>query len=77
MRVRGAWAWKLPVIVVAIAVPVLSLEGSLDPFPAAPNDRAVYLAAGTAVAAILWCAALGVLRHRAGARRAAVARAGS
>ncbi len=61
---RGGWGWKLPVIVVAIAVPVLSLEGSLDPFPAAPNDRAVYIAAGTVGAAILWCAALGILRHR-------------
>lgn len=36
------WSWwRIPIVPVAIAVPILSLVGSLDPFPAYSNDLAL------------------------------------
>lgn len=59
---RRGWWWKLPVVLVSIAVPVLSLDGSLNPFPDHPNDVAVYFAAATVGVAIVWYVTLSVLR---------------
>jgi amino acid transporter len=49
---RRLW-WRVPLVLGAVAVPVLSFDGSLNPFPAYPNDVAVYFAAGSLCAAIL------------------------
>lgn len=63
-RSRGLW-WRLPVVLVALAVPILSLVGSLDPFPAYPNEIAVYLAAASMAVAGLWYAAVKIWRPAA------------
>lgn len=50
--------WRLPAVLVALAVPVLSFDGSLNPFPAYPNDLGVYFAAAGLGIAVIWLAAL-------------------
>jgi amino acid transporter len=64
-------SWRLPFVLVAVAVPVLSFDGSLNPLPAYPNSIAVHLAGGAVVAVSGW---LVVLRARAPHRVAAAAR---
>jgi len=59
---RGGLWWKLPVVLAAIAVPVLSFDGSLNPLPAYPNDIGVYFAAVSVGIAIVWYCALRVWR---------------
>lgn len=59
----GLW-WKGPVVAVAIAVPLLSFDGSLNPFPSYPNDLAVYFAAGTILIGMLWLGAIALWRPR-------------
>jgi amino acid transporter len=54
---RALWC-RLPVVLVAGAVPILSFDGSLNPFPAYPNDVAVYFAAGSVAIAFVWYVAL-------------------
>jgi amino acid transporter len=54
-RAPGLW-WRAPVVLVAVAVPILSLVNSLDPFPAYPNDLAVYFALGSIGVAVVWYA---------------------
>ncbi len=61
-RGRGGVWWKFPVMLTAIAVPILSFDGSLNPFPGFPNDIGVYLAAGSVCIAIVWYCALRVWR---------------
>lgn len=58
---RGLW-WKIPLVLVACAVPILAFDGSLNPFPAYPNDIAVYFAAASVVVAVGWYAALRIWR---------------
>lgn len=58
---RGLW-WKIPLVLVACAVPILAFDGSLNPFPAYPNDIAVYFAAASVVVAVSWYAALRIWR---------------
>jgi hypothetical protein len=70
-RQRG-WL-KLPAVLVAIAVPVLALDGSLNPLPAYPGDVAAYLATGGVGVAFAWYAALRAWRPSA--VRAAACRA--
>lgn len=60
-RPRQLW-WRLPVVLVALAVPVLSFDGSLNPFPAYPNDLGVYFAAASLLIAMVWFATLRVWR---------------
>jgi len=57
----GLW-WRLPVVLVALAVPALSFDGSLNPFPAYPNDLGVYFAAGALAIAVAWFVVLRVWR---------------
>lgn len=57
----GLW-WKLPVVLAALAVPILSFDGSLNPFPAYPNDIAVYFAAASVGIAVTWYGALRIWR---------------
>jgi hypothetical protein len=52
-------------VLIAIAVPVLSFDGSLHPFPAYPNDIAVYVAAGVVALTLVWYVALRIWRSAA------------
>lgn len=61
---RRRWL-KLPAVLVAIAVPVLALDGSLNPLPAYPDDVATYLAAGGVGVALAWYVALRAWRPSA------------
>jgi amino acid transporter len=61
---QRSW-WRLPVVVVAIAVPILSFDGSLHPFPAHPNDVAVDFAAAAVALSVLWYVALRIWRSAA------------
>lgn len=67
---RGLW-WKLPVVVVGGAAPVLAYKGSLDPWPSYPTSLGIILAlVGLGITAAWWA----FLRLRAPARiRAAAA----
>lgn len=56
--VRGGLWWKVPLVAIAIAVPLLSFDGSLNPFPSYPGDLAVYFAAVTVAVALVWYLAL-------------------
>ena len=53
-KARGGWWWQLPAVLSAMAVPALSFDGSLDPFPTYPNDIAVYFAVGSLGLALAW-----------------------
>jgi amino acid transporter len=68
----GLW-WRLPVVLVAVAVPILSFDGSLNPFPTYPNDIAVYFAAASVAIATIWYAALRIWRPGAVATAGAYA----
>jgi amino acid transporter len=50
--------WRLVVALVGIATPVLAYYGSLNPFPAYPNDLSLIIAGGCAVLAAIWYAYL-------------------
>jgi amino acid transporter len=56
--VRGRLWRKVPLVAVAIAVPLLSFDGSLNPFPSYPARLAVYFAAVTVAVAFGWYLAL-------------------
>lgn len=58
---RGLW-WRLPLVLVACAVPILAFDGSLNPFPVYPNNIAVYFAAASVVVALGWYAGLRIWR---------------
>jgi amino acid transporter len=62
-RYRGGLWWRLPLLLTAVAVPILSFDGSLNPFPEAPNDRGVYFACAGLGLALVWWAALRLLRR--------------
>jgi amino acid transporter len=61
---RGLW-WRLPLVLVAFAVPILAFDGSLNPFPAYPNNVAVYFAAAGVAVAIVWYGGLRIWRPEA------------
>ncbi|MFZ0090993.1 MAG: APC family permease [Solirubrobacteraceae bacterium] len=56
-RGHRSW-WRIPIVLVAIAVPILSLVGSLNPFPPYPNNIAVYFAGASLLIAFAWYLAL-------------------
>jgi hypothetical protein len=61
-RERGGLWWRVPVVLAGVAVPILSLDGALNPFPDDPNDIGVYVAcAGLGLSAV-WYLALRLLR---------------
>jgi amino acid transporter len=60
----GAW-WKVPVVLVGMAVPVLAFDGSLNPFPAYPDNVAVYVASAAVGVSVLWYAAIRIARPEA------------
>jgi amino acid transporter len=49
----GLW-WKVVAVLLGIATPILAFKGSLDPFPAYPNDIAVFIAIGGVVVGAVW-----------------------
>jgi amino acid transporter len=60
----GLW-WRVPIVLAALAVPILSFDGSLNPFPTYPNSVGVYFAAASVGIAIAWYGALRICRPRA------------
>jgi amino acid transporter len=64
-RERGGLWWRVPIVLAGVAVPILSFDGSLNPFPDAPNDNAFYFACAGLGLAALWYAALRVLQAKA------------
>ncbi len=56
---------RLPIVVTAIAVPILSFDGSLNPFPAYPTAIAVYLAAASVLVSLAWYLGLRTTRPAA------------
>ncbi len=71
--------WQVPLVLVAIAAPVLSFDGSLDPFPHYPANLGLVLAAASLSIVIAWGGALRTWRpelvRRAAARGEAAAQA--
>jgi len=49
----GVW-WRLLVVLVGLAAPILAFKGSLDPFPSYPNDWAVWFWWGGMAVALIW-----------------------
>ena len=47
--------WRLIVVLIGLAAPILAFKGSLDPFPPAPSDQAVFIWIGGMVVALIWC----------------------
>jgi amino acid transporter len=49
----GVW-WRLAVVLVGLAAPILAFKGALDPFPDYPNNWAVWFWWGGMALALLW-----------------------
>jgi amino acid transporter len=64
-QARSRLWWRVPVVLAAVAVPILSFDGSLNPLPAYPNSIAVYFAAASVCIAIAWYGALRLWRPAA------------
>ena len=47
-------AWRLLVVLIGLAAPILAFKGSLDPFPTSPNNQAVFIWIGGMILALLW-----------------------
>lgn len=69
-RAEGGLLWKVPVILVGLATPVLAFKGSLDPFPVYPLNRGVWFAIILIVVCAVWWLVLR-LRHPERVRNAA------
>jgi amino acid transporter len=61
LKETGIW-WKIPVVLVGAATPVLAYKGSLDPFPQYPANRGFIFAAVAAGLVVVWYLYL-KLRH--------------
>jgi amino acid transporter len=61
-RDQGGLWWRLPVVLAGVAVPILSFDGALNPFPDDPNDNAFYFACAGLGISFMWYAALRLLR---------------
>lgn len=59
---QSGLVWKLLVIVLAAATPVLAYKGSLDPFPEFPTNRGIIFAGVGAALVLVWWAYMKV-RH--------------
>jgi len=49
----GVW-WRLAVVLIGLAAPILAFKGSLDPFPDYPNNQAVWFWWGGMALSLLW-----------------------
>jgi amino acid transporter len=49
----GMW-WRLLVVLVGLAAPILAFKGALDPFPSYPNNWAVWFWWGGMALALIW-----------------------
>ena len=49
----GVW-WRLVVVLIGFAAPILAFKGSLDPFPKYPNNWAVWFWWGGMALAVIW-----------------------
>jgi amino acid transporter len=49
----GVW-WRLVVVLIGLAAPILAFKGSLDPFPSYPNNWAVWFWWGGMAVALIW-----------------------
>jgi amino acid transporter len=65
----GRW-WRIPVVIVGLATPILAYKGSLDPWPSYPNNRGIIFALIAAGLVAIWFAYLR-LRHPERVRTAA------
>jgi hypothetical protein len=66
---RGLW-WKIPVVLIGAAAPVLAYKGSLDPWPSYPNSLGIILTfICMGISAIWWLSVR--LRHPERIRQAA------
>jgi amino acid transporter len=65
----GRW-WRIPVVLVGLATPILAYKGSLDPWPSYPNNRGIIFALISAGLVALWFAYLRI-RHPERVRSAA------
>jgi len=63
-REQGGLWWRAPVVLAGVAVPILSFDGSLNPFPHPPNDAGFYFACAALGLSALWYATLGERRAR-------------
>ena len=54
--------WRLVVVLIGLAAPILAFKGSLDPFPPSPSDQAVFIWLGGMVLALIWCVYLRATR---------------
>jgi amino acid transporter len=53
-RNSAAVWWRLVVVLVGLAAPILAFKGSLDPFPSYPNNWAVWFWWGGMALALIW-----------------------
>jgi amino acid transporter len=68
---RAVRWWRLPCVLAAAAVPLLALDGALDPWPAYPADLGPLFAAAAVVIVIVWWAMLRTWRPELVSRAAA------
>lgn len=61
-RARAGLWWRGPLVLTGIAVPILSFDGSLNPFPDHPDDVAVLFAGAALGLSVLWYAVLRLVR---------------
>lgn len=73
MEPRARW-WRIPVALVALAMPVLAYKGSLDPWPSYPTNRGIIFAFIWLGLIAIW---LGYLHVRHPERLAAAAGSGA
>ncbi len=57
----GLW-WKVILVLLGLATPVLAFDGALNPFPTFPNNRGVFIAIACLVIPAIWYAVLEVTR---------------
>ncbi len=49
----GLW-WKVVLVAIGLATPILAFKGARDPFPTFPNNRAVFIAIACIVISAVW-----------------------
>jgi amino acid transporter len=59
---EGGLAWKIPVVILGLSMPVLAYKGSLDPFPTYPLNRGAFIAIAMIVLSAGWWLVLRLTR---------------